>query len=184
MILLRHGQSEFNLHFTATRQDPGIEDPGLTEQGHAQAAAAAAALAARPLRRLIVSPYTRTLQTAAPMLAQRRLDVEISPDIRERFHFTCDIGSPPDRLAARFPEHDFAHLPQQWWPGRTESEAAVIERANRFRSAMAARPDWRETIVVSHWAFILALTGQSLTNGTWIEYDPASPPPSSLTWRP
>ncbi|OYV66625.1 MAG: histidine phosphatase family protein, partial [Acidiphilium sp. 21-66-27] len=67
---------------------------------------------------------------------------------------------------------------------RTESEAAVIERANRFRSAMAARPDWRETIVVSHWAFILALTGQSLTNGTWIEYDPASPPPSSLTWRP
>ena len=184
MILLRHGQSEFNLHFTATRRDPGIEDPGLTEHGHAQAKAAASALEGHSLRRLIVSPYTRTLQTAAPVLARRPLDVEISAEIRERFHFTCDIGSPPDRLAERFPDHDFAHLPTRWWPDETETEEAVIERANRFRAAMAARPDWRETLVVSHWAFILALTGQSLTNGSWINYDPTSPPPSALRWRP
>ena len=31
MYLLRHGQSYFNLHFTPTRIDPGIEDPELTE---------------------------------------------------------------------------------------------------------------------------------------------------------
>ena len=34
MILLRHGQSEFNLHFIATRRDPGIVDPHLIEFGH------------------------------------------------------------------------------------------------------------------------------------------------------
>ena len=41
MILLRHGQSEFNLRFTATRRDPGIEDARLTEYGHYQAEHAA-----------------------------------------------------------------------------------------------------------------------------------------------
>ncbi len=42
MFLLRHGQSYFNLHFTRTRVDPGIEDPELTPLGLEQAAAAAA----------------------------------------------------------------------------------------------------------------------------------------------
>jgi broad specificity phosphatase PhoE len=37
MFLLRHGQSYFNLHFSATRVDPGIGDPGLTPLGLTQA---------------------------------------------------------------------------------------------------------------------------------------------------
>ena len=45
MILLRHGQSEFNLHFSVTRRDPGIIDPRLTPLGHQQAEDAARALA-------------------------------------------------------------------------------------------------------------------------------------------
>ncbi len=184
MILLRHGQSEFNLHFTATRRDPGIEDPQLTPAGQAQAEAAAQALADHRLTRMIVSPYTRTLQTAAPILARRPLPVEIDPIIRERYAFSCDIGSAHTTLAARFPDHDFAHLTTQWWPDGFEPEAAVIERAANFRARMAASPDWQTTIVVSHWAFILALTGKSLMNGTWITYDPNTPAPTELVWHP
>ena len=45
MFLLRHGQSYFNLHFTETRRDPGIEDPELTPLGHEEAEAAAELLA-------------------------------------------------------------------------------------------------------------------------------------------
>ena len=56
MILLRHGQSEFNAAFNATRVDPGIPDPRLTEEGRRQARAAAVALAAFPVERLIASP--------------------------------------------------------------------------------------------------------------------------------
>ena len=67
MILLRHGQSEFNLHFTATRRDPGIRDPRLTPLGHQQAAAAAEALRGKGITRILASPYTRALQTAAPI---------------------------------------------------------------------------------------------------------------------
>jgi len=39
MFLLRHGQSYFNLYFSETRVDPGIEDPELTPLGALQAAA-------------------------------------------------------------------------------------------------------------------------------------------------
>ena len=41
MILVRHGESHFNVHFNVTREDPGIVDPGLTKTGRDQALAAA-----------------------------------------------------------------------------------------------------------------------------------------------
>jgi broad specificity phosphatase PhoE len=184
MFLLRHGQSYFNLHFTRTRIDPGIEDPELTPLGAAQAAAAARALAGAPLTRIIVSPYTRALQTAEPIRAVHRVPVDIMHLVRERAAFACDIGSPPDRLAERFPQHDFAQLPRRWWPEGIESEDATIGRANEFRAVMAARADAPTTLLVSHWAFLLALTGVSLGNGEILEYDPAQPAPDKLSWRP
>ena len=94
MILLRHGQSEFNLHFGATRRDPGIIDPRLTALGHTQAQEAAQQLAGQGIERIIVSPYTRALQTARPVAAALGLPVTIDPIVRERYAFACDIGSP------------------------------------------------------------------------------------------
>jgi glucosyl-3-phosphoglycerate phosphatase len=88
MILLRHGQSEFNLAFTATRQDPGIPDPPLTSLGRAQAAQAARSLADEPIARIIASPYTRTLQTAAAVLQTIDVPLLINPIVRERCAFT------------------------------------------------------------------------------------------------
>jgi glucosyl-3-phosphoglycerate phosphatase len=178
MILLRHGQSEFNLHFSATRIDPGIPDPKLTPLGHEQAAAAAEALSGVPIKRIIASPYTRAMETAAPFAKRLGLPVTITPLIRERYKFACDIGSPPDVLAGAWPQHDFSDLAETWWPAHTETEEAVLERAGHFRQEMAGRPDHAETLVVTHWAFILAVTGQSLGNCEWIVVDPeAGDPP-------
>jgi broad specificity phosphatase PhoE len=184
MYLLRHGQSYFNLHFTATRVDPGIEDPELTPLGMAQAAAAAKSLAAAPLTRIIVSPYLRALQTLEPILAVHCVPVDIMHEVRERAAFVCDIGRTPDELASKFPHHDFAHLPQRWWHGGIESTEETVARANGFRAIMAARADSRTTLLVSHWAFILALTGTSLGNGECMEYDPANAAPERLVWIP
>src|SRR5579883_2837913 len=146
MILLRHGQSEFNLHFTATRRDPGIKDAALTKLGCEQAEAAARALAGEPIRRIIVSPRTE--------------------------------------LALAWPEVDFSHIEEVWWPAMPEPADQVVARANRFRGEMAALPDWADTLVVTHWGFIMSLTGRSVPNGEWMRFDPTLPAPSVIPWRP
>jgi len=173
MYLLRHGQSYFNLHFSETRVDPGIEDPELTPLGLEQAAIAAMQLADLALTRMIVSPYTRALQTAQPILAIHHVPVKVMSEVREQAAFACDIGSPPDLLAIRFPHHDFAHLAPKWWRGGVETLEETNERANAFRDLMAARDDSVTTLLVGHWAFIRALTGVSLANGEILEFDPS-----------
>lgn len=184
MFLLRHGQSFFNLLFSETRCDPGIEDPELTPLGFEQAGAAAFAVADERITRVIVSPYTRALQTAAPVFARHDIEVEVMHEVRERAAFTCDIGSRRDVLAARFPDREFSHLPQIWWPALCETPEATIARADTFRSLMAGREDEETTLLVSHWGFILALTGVSVGNGEILRYDPRQPPPREIVWRP
>ncbi|MEE8274950.1 MAG: phosphoglycerate mutase family protein, partial [Alphaproteobacteria bacterium] len=103
MILLRHGESEFNVVYRATRIDPGIRDPRLTETGRRQAADAARALDGRRLQRLVTSPYTRALETATIVAEALDLPVTIEPLVRERRVFACDIGTQRSRLADRWP---------------------------------------------------------------------------------
>lgn len=182
MLLLRHGQSYFNLHFNDTRVDPGIEDPELTPLGTEQAVAAAVFLADVVLTRIIISPFMRALQTAEPILAVHKVPVDIMHEVRERKAFACDVGSTPELLAARFPHHNFTHLPQQWWSEAAETSDQIIARADGFRTLMAARKDSGTTLLVSHWAFILALTGISVTNGGILEYDP-SKAPEVIIWH-
>lgn len=187
MFLLRHGQSYFNLHFGARGVDPGIEDPELTPLGRSQAAHAALRLADVPLTRIIVSPYTRALQTAQPFLERRALPVTIMHEVRERAAFVCDVGSPPDILAQRFPQHAFGHLPRRWWHPGVETQEETAARADAFRAMMAAREDSASLLLVSHWAFILALCGRSAANGEIMQYDPSQPPcapPSTPPSRP
>jgi len=183
MFLLRHGQSYFNLLYGETRVDPGIEDPHLTPLGHEQAVAAARALASRRITRLIISPYTRALQTADPVLDVHAVPVEIQHLVRERAFFRCDVGSPPAVLAERFPHHRFDHLPDRWWHGGIETAEETVDRANEFRALMATRDDQATTLLVSHWAFIVALTGVSLGNGELVEYDPGNPAPKVIDWE-
>ena len=147
MILLRHGQSEFNLHFTRTKRDPGIVDPKLTELGHQQALQAAEALRQEKAARIIVSPYTRTLQTAAYLAERLNVPLLINPMVRERFAFACDIGSPRTELTLAWPHLDFSTLDEIWWPAITESAASVLGRAALFRAEMIALDDWPDTIV-------------------------------------
>ena len=183
MILLRHGQSEFNLHFAVNRVDPGIEDPRLTPLGHEQAEAAAEALAGEGVRCIIASPYTRALQTAAPLARRLGLPVHVQPLVRERYAFACDVGSHTRELAAAWPDHDFSAVDPVWWPEEEEPAEAILGRARSFRTTMRERPDWPHTVVVSHWGFILSMTGQSVMNGTWLRCDPREDGPAEVNWH-
>lgn len=183
MILLRHGQSEFNLHFSVTRRDPGIVDPRLTPLGHQQARAAAEALAGERITRIIASPYWRALETAAPIAARLGLKVQVNPLVSERYAFACDVGSPRTELARGWPHHDFSHIEEIWWPAIEEPIASIVDRAALFRGEIGALDDWQDTLVVSHWGFILAMTGKSMPNGGWMRCDPRAPAPADIEWR-
>jgi broad specificity phosphatase PhoE len=183
MILLRHGQSEFNLLFTRTRKDPGIVDPVLTPLGHGQARAAAEALAREEIRRILVSPYRRAIQTALPVAERLGLPLTVTPLVRERYAFTCDIGSPATELRLAFPEVGLDHVEEVWWPAQEEPAGQVEGRAALFRAEMAALDDWAHTLVVSHWGFIMALTGLSVANGEMLRVDPTAPGPDQVSWK-
>ena len=87
MILVRHGQSEFNVVYSVTRVDPGIRDPRLTEEGRRQAAGLAEELAGHGVRRILASPYTRALETAAIIAERLSVPIAIDPVVGERAAF-------------------------------------------------------------------------------------------------
>jgi broad specificity phosphatase PhoE len=182
MILLRHGQSEFNAVYSVTRVDPGIADPRLTAEGRQQAALAVAMLGAAGVRRLISSPYTRALETASLIAEALQIEVSVEPLVRERAAFACDIGASPAELQRRFPRFRFDHLEDPWWHdhialGIAESEAALAKRCAAFRDSMSMSPDWRHVGVVTHWGFIRAMTGRTLTNGELVRVEILQSPP-------
>lgn len=174
MLLIRHAQSEWNLFFGRTRVDPGLPDPPLTAEGVRQAEVAAAELERLGVRRLISSPYRRTLQTAVILAARLDAPIEVEPLVRERCAFSCDQGSDPESLARDWPELDFSALPPVWWGGMIESHGTLQRRCAQFRERALARPDRGEIAVVSHWGFIRCLTGLELANAEHVRLDPAT----------
>ncbi|MEQ8654113.1 MAG: histidine phosphatase family protein [Kiloniellales bacterium] len=174
MLLIRHGQSLFNKHFSATRVDPGIIDPELTDEGREQIVAAARKLRAEGPRftRLLSSPYWRALETAEILSEALDLPVEIDILVSERAFFVCDIGSPRSKLEARFATVDFGDLEEVWWPYPDETDSQLLQRCHRFRLKAAQREDWPHTLVASHWGFIRGLTGESVQNATLVRHDP------------
>jgi glucosyl-3-phosphoglycerate phosphatase len=175
MILVRHGQSEFNVVFSVTRRDPGIRDPRLTPEGRRQARAAADTLVGQSIQRLIASPYSRALETAE--IVARKLDVPITvtPLVGERAAFMCDVGTPRRGLKARWPQLALDHLEEEWWPALEESEEGLGARCSAFRAHMTTQTDWARVAVVSHWGFIRGLTGLTVQNGAVLRIDPHRP---------
>lgn len=165
MILLRHGESAFNVVYRKSRADPGIEDPPLTETGHAQARAAAETVAGMGARRVITSPYTRALETATIVAERLAAPIAVTALVGERCAWSCDIGAPVSALAARWPALDFSAVAERWWNGPEESRADLAARGARFHAAMRDDPDHAATVVITHWGFIRALTGLELANG-------------------
>ena len=121
-------------------------------------------LAGERITRIVTSPYTRALQTVAPIAKALGVEVVINPIVRERYAFACDIGTPRTELER---------------PGRTTTSPRSRRSGGRRSRSQPPRwsgarrcsvprwrrlPDWSDTLVVSHWGFILSMTGKSVTN--------------------
>ena len=164
MFLVRHGQSEFNVHFSVTGRDPLIRDPVLTDLGRSQVEAAAETLRGFDLKRIIASPYRRTLQTAEILAESLGLECSIDATVGEHALYHCDIGTATSQLRQGWPSWSFDHLEEQWWPESGEAFTTVQKRSQKFFSAQKTKDDFDGLLIVSHWGFIRSLTDTQIGN--------------------
>jgi broad specificity phosphatase PhoE len=177
IYLIRHAQSAFNAVHDPQKPDPMIFDAPITALGKTQAQNARDKVEKLDITAVIVSPFTRTLQTAQLIFGDR-LPFQISATVREQLCNSCDVGSSPRELSKNFPNFDFDHLDECWWyEGEkdhrgisVEPEEVLMERANRFAETLKSKKV-HSTAIVSHGNFIRALTGIKPNNCEIIEFD-------------
>jgi broad specificity phosphatase PhoE len=80
LLLIRHGESTWNVEHRLPGQLPGIE---LTEEGRAQAQRLASALTMLPLSSIISSPLARAVETAEYLVQGRALTIQLEPDLMD-----------------------------------------------------------------------------------------------------
>ncbi len=184
MYFLRHGESEFNARFGETGRDPGIHDAPLTKRGIAQAEGAAKhflnlknnGARQKPPARILTSPYTRALQTAAPVAKALDLPLTVNALLGERRLYSCDIGTCLADLKPRWPVADFSGIEKDtWWPQTQEGEDELRQRVQAFCALenRAREEALGEALVISHWYFIFTVTGLDCDNCQIIWRDPA-----------
>ena len=97
VYLIRHAQSAFNAVYDPKKPDPMIFDAPITELGEIQTQQARSEVKHLDLVNVIVSPFTRTLQTAH-LIFGNRVPFQINSAVREQLCNSCDVGSPPHNL--------------------------------------------------------------------------------------
>lgn len=191
IYFIRHAESTNNtvLYFRKPLEER-VADPPLSALGQRQAHALGQFLAANPrdfnFDRILISPFLRTLQTAAafthlypdvpklvwPAVHEYGGCIHIDPHSEER------VGHPGlsrTHIQAQFPDYDLSEeITEQGWyflPGYEPHEAAMA-RAQRVKQALIEQfGDSNQRIaIVSHWDFhiyftnaLLGLDGSSRT---------------------
>jgi len=165
LILLRHGQTEFN----AGSRMQGQLDTVLSDLGRAQAEAAAEVLRKRHPLLIVSSDLWRAYDTATVLAEHNGLQVRVDTRLRETHlgdwqgltHEEVDAAAPGARLAWR----DDA----RWAPHGGESRVDVAARSEPLVAELVAgEPAWgsgdgdRPAVLVAHGGLIAALTAALL----------------------
>ncbi len=165
LVMLRHGQTEFN----AGSRMQGQLDTELSDLGREQAVAAAEVLAKRQPLLIISSDLRRALDTAVALGDRCGQPVNIDARLRETHlgdwqgmtHLEVDDVAPGARLAWR--------EDARWAPHGGESRVDVADRSLPLvRELVAGQPEWgvedpdRPVVLVAHGGLIAALTAALL----------------------
>ncbi|KAF4984706.1 hypothetical protein FZEAL_147 [Fusarium zealandicum] len=156
--ILRHGQARHNVE----RGYP-FRDPPLTELGCQQATDVQQNLVVEP-DLILVSPMTRTIQTALIVFghlfdsssANKKVEVQIWPDLREAHDAICNKGVARADLTAKFPQFDFSACHVEWdYPEHTPDIA--VARAGSVRQRLkhlATSGGYKNIVLITHRGFI------------------------------
>lgn len=165
LVMLRHGQTEFN----AGNRMQGQLDTELSDLGRDQAVAAAEVLAKRQPLLIVSSDLRRALDTAVSLGERSGLPVDVDARLRETHlgdwqgmtHIEVDAAAPGARIAWR---NDAT-----WAPHGGESRVDVAARGMPLvRELVTDQTEWgtdepeRPVVLVAHGGLIAALTAALL----------------------
>lgn len=160
LILIRHGQTEFNL---VGRMQGQLDTP-LTEAGRAEAEAAAAELGTWPIGTVVSSDLQRAQDTAA--LLADALNLEYTTDSRLRETDLGDwSGKAHEDVDAVFPgQRSHWRLNPTWAPPNGETRVEVSDRAVGLVDELMDTDAWNAgaVMLVAHGGTIAALTSRLL----------------------
>jgi glucosyl-3-phosphoglycerate phosphatase len=166
LVMLRHGQTDFNL---GSRMQ-GQLDTDLSELGRAQAVAAAEVLGKLQPLRIVSSDLRRAYHTAVMLGEHTGLHVQVDQRLRETHlgdwqgltHTEVDAEAPGARLAWR--------EDATWAPHGGESRVDVAARSVPLVAELVSgEPEWgdaaepdRPVVLVAHGGLIAALSAAVL----------------------
>jgi broad specificity phosphatase PhoE len=142
LVLVRHGQTDFNVQHRLPGQLPGIP---LNATGQQEARMTAESIRALPLTAIVASPLERTMETAAFVNQGRGLPIRQDRDLLDTNYGPYN-GKNWDELDKTDPAWQrFTKDPGATPPKGAESFAAVQRRAVR------AAERWRQATDVGEW---------------------------------
>lgn len=195
LILLRHGQTEWN----ASDRMQGQIDTDLTELGRRQAKEAARELVSRNALAIVTSDLRRAHDTALAFTEHIDVPITVDPRLRETHlgdwqgltHIDVDAQAPGARVAWR--------LDATYRPPGGESKLEVGARALPVvQELYNERQDWPggTIILVAHGGLIAALTAAllelppqnwpvlgGLANTSWVQLSSHGPGIDQPGWR-
>jgi glucosyl-3-phosphoglycerate phosphatase len=166
LVMLRHGQTEFNL---GSRMQ-GQLDTELRELGRAQAAAAAEVLAKRQPLLIVSSDLRRAYDTAVALGERAGLPVQVDSRLRETHlgdwqgmtHAQVDAATPGARQAWREDASWAPHGGESRIDVAARSLPLVAELLRNEREWGAVDEPARPVVLVAHGGLIAALTAALL----------------------
>ncbi|MCW2703918.1 MAG: Phosphoglycerate mutase [Blastococcus sp.] len=172
LLLVRHGQSEWNAAGLMQGQTPHVP---LTELGHAQAAAAARELALLCPGALLSSDLVRAVQTAEHCARATGLPVETTPALREQGYGLLE-GRPSRELWDVVDWTD-----PHWAADGGESLAELHGRVAAFLKELCAEPPADVIALVTHGDTIRA--AQAVAAGLGADAMPVVTPHNGTVTR-
>ena len=162
VILLRHGQTDWDLVNAHGWPGAANDLAPLTPSGVRQAVAAVDALSGRSVERVLTSPMTRAMQTASVVGARLGVPLQVELDLREwcpdqtyRWTTSGEVLAAYDDFLAHDGERPDDHT-LQW-----ERLREVRSRALAVLTPYLPTPD--TVVAVCHEVVIHALTGDQQT---------------------